>query len=324
MPVDQYIGGVEHAILHLLYSRFFLKALNYQNNLLKINEPFKGLFTQGMVCHETYKDKDNNWLSPEEVFSENGKNYCIKENKSEKVFVGPTESMAKSKKNTIDPEQIILNYGADATRLFILSDSPPEKDIQWSDQGIIASYKFIQKFWVLHKKIKQKIEEEDMPGNFDNKVEEFTNQIINKVNLSLEKFSYNVIIANLHEIYNFFNKLTNMEVTKETLIDNYTKILTIMLPIIPHMASECLTEVTNTKKFNWPTIDLELLQSKKSNIVIQINAKKRAVIEIENGISEENLLMKIKEKKNIQKFLEDKMIIKTIFIKDKLINIIIK
>ena len=324
MPVDQYIGGVEHAILHLLYSRFFLKALNYQNNLLKINEPFKGLFTQGMVCHETYKDKDNNWLSPEEVFSENGKNYYIKENKSEKVFVGPTESMSKSKKNTIDPEKIILNYGADATRLFILSDSPPEKDIQWSDQGIIASYKFIQKFWVLHKKIKQKIEEEDMPGNFDNKVEEFTNQIINKVNLSLEKFSYNVIIANLHEIYNFFNKLTNMEVTKETLIDNYTKILTIMLPIIPHMASECLTEVANTKKFNWPTIDLKLLQSKKSNIVIQINAKKRAVIEIENGISEENLLMKIKEMKNVQKFLEDKMIIKTIFIKDKLINIIIK
>jgi len=324
MPVDQYIGGVEHAILHLLYSRFFLKALNYQNNLLKINEPFKGLFTQGMVCHETYKDKDNNWLSPEEVFSENGKNYYIKENKSEKVFVGPTESMSKSKKNTIDPEKIILNYGADATRLFILSDSPPEKDIQWSDQGIIASYKFIQKFWVLHKKIKLKIEEEHKSGNFDNKVEEFTNQIINKVNLSLEKFSYNVIIANLHEIYNFFNKLTNMEVTKETLIDNYTKILTIMLPIIPHMASECLTEVANTKKFNWPTIDLKLLQSKKSNIVIQINAKKRAVIEIENGISEENLLIKIKEMKNVQKFLEGKMIIKTIFIKDKLINIIIK
>ena len=178
MPVDQYIGGVEHAILHLLYSRFFLKALNYQNNLLKINEPFKGLFTQGMVCHETYKDKDNNWLSPEEVFSENGKNYYIKENKSEKVFVGPTESMSKSKKNTIDPEKIILNFGADATRLFILSDSPPEKDVQWSDQGIIASYKFIQKFWVLHKKIKLKIEEEHKSGNFDNKVEEFTNQII--------------------------------------------------------------------------------------------------------------------------------------------------
>ena len=115
-----------------------------------------------------------------------------------------------------------------------------------------------------------------------------------------------------------------MEVTKETLVDNYTKILTIMLPIIPHMASECLTEVANTKKFNWPTIDLELLQSKKSNIVIQINAKKRAVIEIENGISEENLLLQIKEMKNVQKFLEGKMIIKTIFIKDKLINIIIK
>ena len=143
MPVDQYIGGVEHAILHLLYSRFFMKALSFKNEKFNIKEPFKGLFTQGMVCHETYKDQNNNWISPEQITNINGKKY-LKENNSELVNVGPPESMSKSKKNTIDPENIINNFGADSVRLFILSDSPPEKDVQWSDEGIAASFKFIQ------------------------------------------------------------------------------------------------------------------------------------------------------------------------------------
>ena len=324
MPVDQYIGGVEHAILHLLYSRFFLRALNYKTDLLKLNEPFKGLFTQGMVCHETYKDKDNNWLSPEEVFSEDKKNYYLKSNKSEKIFVGSIESMSKSKKNTIDPEQIIENYGADATRLFILSDSPPEKDVQWSDQGIVASYKFVQKFWIMHQKIKLKIKKGEVSKNFDNEIEEFTNQIINKINLSLEKFSYNVIVANLHEIYNFFIKIDSLEISKEKLLDNYSKILIIMLPIVPHMASECLNELLDKKSFIWPTVDRRFILTKKCNIVIQINAKKRTIIEVDNGQSEKSLLEKIKKMKILQKFLEDKKIIKTIFIKDKLINLIVK
>jgi len=133
MPVDQYIGGVEHAILHLLYSRFFMQALSFQNEKFTIKEPFTGLFTQGMVCHETYKDQNNNWLSPEEVTSINGKKY-LKDNTLVEVKVGSSESMSKSKKNTIDPENIIQSYGADSVRLFILSDSPPEKDVQWSEE----------------------------------------------------------------------------------------------------------------------------------------------------------------------------------------------
>ena len=324
MPVDQYIGGVEHAILHLLYSRFFLKALNYKTDLLKVHEPFKGLFTQGMVCHETYKDKDNNWLSPEEVVSEDGKIFYIKDDKSQKVNVGPIESMSKSKKNTIDPEQIIKDFGADATRLFILSDSPPEKDVQWSDQGIIASYKFVQKFWILHQKIKLKIEKKSVSDDFDNEIEEFTNQIINKVNMSLEKFSYNVIVANLHEIYNFFGKIADTEILKKNLLNNYTKVLIIMLPVVPHLASECLNELSDSKKFDWPKIDPRFILTKKCNIVIQINAKKRAIIEIDNGQSEKDLLEKIKMMKELQKFLKGKEIIKSIFVKDKLINLIVK
>ena len=135
MPVDQYIGGVEHAILHLLYSRFFMRAISYDNKNFNLKEPFNGLFTQGMVCHETYKDPENNWISPEEIESIDGKKYLKKDN-SKPITVCPSESITKSKKNTNDPENIISNYVADAARLFILSDSPPEKDVQWSEEGI--------------------------------------------------------------------------------------------------------------------------------------------------------------------------------------------
>ena len=153
MPVDQYIGGIEHAILHLLYSRFFMRAISYKKKF-NIKEPFKGLFTQGMVCHETYKDKNNNWRSPEEVENIRWKKIFFKIRKNNKIQVGPSESMSKSKKNTIDPEKIIKMYGADAVRLFILSDSPPEKDVQWSDQGMISSYKFIQKLFISSENIR--------------------------------------------------------------------------------------------------------------------------------------------------------------------------
>ena len=153
MPVDQYIGGVEHAILHLLYSRFFMRAIGLNNPEVKITEPFKGLFTQGMVCHETYKDDENNWLSPEEIYSENGKEFFLKNNPSKKITIGPSESMSKSKKNTIDPQNIINQYGADAVRFFILADSPPERDIQWSEEGMMSAHKFVQKFWSLNEQI---------------------------------------------------------------------------------------------------------------------------------------------------------------------------
>jgi len=323
MPVDQYIGGVEHAILHLLYSRFFVKALNFKNKRLNNEEPFKGLFTQGMVCHETYKDKDNKWLSPDEVVSEDGKNFYNKTNTSEKIIVGAVESMSKSKKNTIDPETIIKNYGADAVRLFILSDSPPEKDVQWSTKGIVASYKFIQKFWILHKKIKI-ITQKKKIENIYEPLEEFTNQIIYKINVSLDKFSYNVIIANLHEIYNFFYKIADTDKNNQNLLSNYAKILKVMLPIVPHLASECLEEICNDKKISWPEIDKKYLQAKKYVIVIQINGKKRSLISTEKSMEEKDLVEKIKKTKELQKFLINKNIIKSIFIKNKLINLIIK
>ena len=241
MPVDQYIGGVEHAILHLLYSRFFMRAIDYKNENFQIKEPFQSLFTQGMVCHETYKDEDNNWLSPDEVEKVNGKIVKkIDENKI--VKVGPSESMSKSKKNVIDPEFIIKNYGADAVRLFILSDSPPEKDVQWSEQGMVSSYKFVQKLWILHNEIKNIIFNNKYETD-DKQIEKFVNQMISKITVNLEKFNYNVIIANMYETYNFLVNYLKEEKSLKNLKDNYYKILICFLPIIPHFASECLEDI---------------------------------------------------------------------------------
>ena len=323
MPVDQYIGGVEHAILHLLYSRFFVRALSHDNDDLELTEPFKGLFTQGMVCHPTYKDKDNNWLSPDEVFTNDGKKFFNKNKPSENVVVGPTESMSKSKKNTIDPEKIISEYGADAVRMFILSDSPPEKDVQWSEQGIIASYKFIQKFWTLHDLIKSqiKLNIEKNIKNFDKSIEEFTNQTINKINNNLERFSYNVIIANLHEIYNFYSQAYKTECTN--LNDNYIKILKVIFPVLPHFASECLSDLT-IEEIKWPLVNKDYLKNSNYKIVVQINGKKRLLFESNEDLDETNLINKLREIKEIKKYIEKKDIFKTIFIKNKLINLIIK
>ena len=321
MPVDQYIGGVEHAILHLLYSRFFMLAISKDNKKVNINEPFKGLFTQGMVCHETYKNKNNKWLSPDEIETINGKKF-EKNNKENEVIVGPSESMSKSKKNTVDPEKIIRNFGADAARLFILSDSPPEKDVQWSDEGITSAHKFIQKLWMLNQKFMNNI-------SMDHKVDasinlsKYTNQYLKKITDSLSNFSYNVLIAGLHEMYSFINKELDNIYTSKTLKENYNKILITMMPIIPHFASECL-EMNNFKIKNiWPIIEEKFLIEENIKIAIQFNGKMRGLLEIKTDTQEDDVLTRIKKDKNLSKYLNNQKHKKIIFIKNKIMNIIL-
>ena len=329
MPVDQYIGGVEHAILHLLYSRFFTKALSYKNLEFNLSEPFNGLFTQGMVCHETYKI-NNEWKSPSEVQSENGKDYFLKEKPNQKVIVGPSESMSKSKKNTIDPGIMIKNYGADSVRFFILSDSPPEKDIQWSEQGMQAAFKYVQKFWNLHCEIKNKILSKKVKNNNSNsqtieKINIFTNQTIKKITQNLESFQYNVIIANLHEIYNFFNKVENFENCEtEIFKKNYIKILTLMHPVLPHLITECLTDLNEKPSITWPEVENKYLNEDTVKIVIQINGRKRGIIECKKDILEEQVILSVKNKIEFNKYFENKEILKNIYVKNRIINFIIK
>jgi leucyl-tRNA synthetase len=323
MPVDQYIGGVEHAILHLLYSRFFVRALGRDRSQFIDLEPFDGLFTQGMVCHETYKNEKNEWLSPDEVESSDGKNFYQKNNPKISVKVGPSESMSKSKKNTIDPQNIINNYGADAVRFFILSDSPPEKDVQWSDQGMISSFKFIQKFWILHENILElkNIEIEESSNNFE--IDIFTNQMIDKITKSLDNFHYNVIIASLHEIYNFLNKSIKKKIDKNNFINNYIKILKLIFPVVPHLSSECLDTLSENKKIEWPKIEEKFLRNESYNIVIQINGKKKDLIVTDKSVTEEDVLKLIKSNAKLKKLLNNINIKKTIYIENKLINLII-
>ena len=322
LPVDQYIGGVEHAILHLLYSRFFMRAINLDNKEINLKEPFEGLFTQGMVCHETYKDENNNWLSPDEVETKDGKEFFVKKEPSKKVKIGPSESMSKSKKNTIDPENIINIYGADAVRFFILADSPPEKDIQWSESGMASSFKFIQKFWTLNEEITNQLKKEKTNKNDD--LEFFTNQAINKINHALEKFRYNVIIAVYHEIYNFFKKIIETKNNFENLKTNYEKILLVMMPVIPHIINECLNKLNFENEIKWPEIDKKYITKEENEIVIQVNGKKRNTILIEKDLAEEIIQKEIKDKKLIEKYLLNKELIKTIYVKNRLINYIIK
>lgn len=321
MPVDQYIGGVEHAILHLLYSRFFMQALSFKNKNFKITEPFSGLFTQGMVCHETYKDENNNWISPDEVETKDGKKY-LKSDPSIEVKIGASESMSKSKKNVIDPENIIRDFGADSVRLFILSDSPPEKDVQWSEEGISSAFKFIQKLWNMHLKIVEQIQKNHKQNSSD-KLIKYTNKFIKKITNNLDNFSYNIIIANIHELHKFINTEINNDYKKDILMENYKKILITLNPIIPHFASEALKNINCLDKLSWPTYDQDLLKEETKPFVIQINGKKRGLIEIKLGQSEKDILNLIYQDNNLSKYLNEKEIKKKIFVPNKLMNIII-
>ena len=324
MPVDQYIGGIEHAILHLLYSRFFMQAISFENNDFKYTEPFDGLFTQGMVCHETYKDQNGKWLGLDQINSEDGKNYFDNANGS-KVIVGPSESMSKSKKNTVDPENVIKNYGADSIRWFILSDSPPNKDIQWSDVGIATSYKFVQKFWNLNFNIINRKETKN--NQEDEKVEKFTNKMIFNVTKNLENFQYNVVIANFYETYNFFSKfLINKNISNKIIIKNFEKILILISPILPHLANECINKINtkiNLDNLIWPEIDLSKIEEDDCKIVVQINGKKRDLIILPKNTSENEVVDKIISDEKLNKYLHNVKIKKQIYIKDKLINFII-
>ena len=320
MPVDQYIGGIEHAILHLLYSRFFTKAISHYNKDFKLSEPFKNLFTQGMVCHESYKDEKGNWLYPEEI-QKISANKAIKVSDKKKVIVGPPESMSKSKKNTIDPETMINQYGADAVRWFILSDSPPEKDILWSDSGVVAANKFLQKIWNLNLQIRKK----NNPATINKKVTEEFNQEIEKLVFNIDKsiteYKFNVAIAHFYQIYKIFYKFLDANIDKDIFIQNMIVINKLILPFTPHLAHECL-ELLNCKTTNkWPEIKTQI--NLKIKIAIQINGKTRDVMQVENDLKEEEVAKLVTNNSKAKKFLQNKNVHKIIFVKNKIINYIV-
>ena len=320
MPVDQYIGGVEHAILHLLYSRFFMRALKKNNNKINNEEPFKGLFTQGMVCHETYKDASGKWLNPEEIEKDKNGN-LIKIKDKTKVIAGPSESMSKSKKNVIDPESMIKSYGADAVRWFILSDSPPEKDIQWSNQGVNAAYKFLQKLYNLNNLI---INRSDHKPLKDDEFETSFNSYVLKITNLINNFHLNVVVANVYEIYNLINSILAKEISNACLKRNFINLMKILIPFTPHLAHECLEQLGEKDVDNWPKINKKLITAQKIKIAIQINGKTKEIIEVKENLSEKDLVIESKKNAKIKKNLVDKKIIRTVYVKNRIINYLIK
>jgi leucyl-tRNA synthetase len=320
MPVDQYIGGVEHAILHLLYSRFFTLALQEEFKF-KFSEPFENLFTQGMVCHPTFKTKAGKWVFPKDVIEKN--NSFLSAN-NEEVIKGDSQAMSKSKKNIINPDDIIKLYGSDAVRWFILSDSPPDRDIQWSDNGIQGAFKYIQKIWGTYEKIK--IYENKNEKEINNKLTKGTNLLIKEITDCIEKFHINVAVAKLYVFLNYINEeIEKQTADKEEIIEVYKKYLIIISAFIPYVANECWQKITGKQDMasqEWPKIDESLLHKENFDIVVQINGKKRAIINATNNESEENILSKSLAIKNIQVILDKKIIAKQIFIKNKLLNIV--
>ena len=321
MPVDQYIGGIEHAILHLLYSRFFTKAIQKCNKNFNITEPFKNLFTQGMVCHESYKDEKGNWLYPEEVEKINNNKFVKKSDKS-KVIVGPPESMSKSKKNTIDPETMIKQYGADAVRWFILSDSPPDKDIQWSASGVEAANKFLQKIWNLNHIISSR--KNIRPNkNIEDKLNTEINNLVIKIDDTINNFRFNVSIAYFHQAYKVLKSYVDIEISNKVLSENVIKIMKLMVPFTPHLSFECLELNKCNTLDKWPEIRMHNIQE-EINLPIQINGKTRDIILVKRNSDEKTIYKLILEKSKAKKYIEGKNILKTILIKNKIINYIVK
>ena len=317
LPVDQYIGGVEHAILHLLYSRFFTKVLR-DMGYININEPFKGLFTQGMVTHKTFKNKSGEWIEPKNIIERKGEYYG---DDNEIIEVGKTEKMSKSKKNVVNPSSIVDLYGADTARWFMLSDSPPERDLEWTDVGVVASHKFINKIWdtCLKSKAYKNNDGQEKPSKFKT--------LINNVSENIERFHFNKSVANIHQYVNELNNhIDKKTISNQNLQIAIADLCKIIQPFTPHLSEE-IWELIGGEGFcanaQWP----QLIQSDDKNGVklpVQINGKLRGLIYSKKGEKEELVLKKAKELNSVEKELKNVQIIKTIYIPGKIINIVVK
>ena len=325
MNVDQYIGGVEHAILHLLYSRFFARAMNLTNHLpKKAIEPFNALFTQGMVTHETYSipeassTKRKVWYSPDEVHKKNNK-FLVKDTGKE-AFVGPTIKMSKSKKNVIDPQDIIDQYGADTARWFVMSDSPPERDVEWTTSGVEASWKHLNKVWRLVVDAKNDITSKNKE---DLILERSAHQSINEVTKGIESFSFNKSIANLYDLTNTISKSKAGSGAKISALKVLSKL---MMPFTPHIAEEmweALGELELISKSPWPKANRELLESDDVTIAIQVNGKRRSLITLSKSLEKKEIESLALADENIKKILNGALPRKVIVVPGRIVNVVL-
>ena len=336
MPVDQYIGGIEHAILHLLYSRFFMRAMGRCGHL-EFDEPFSGLFTQGMVCHETYRDGDGNWRYPEEVTRDPTGRPVLAES-GLPVEIGRSESMSKSKKNVVDPSSIIGRYGADTARWFMLSDSPPERDLEWTDAGVSGAWRFVQRLWRLVQELSVHAGEAGagrppaVPDGPHGELRRAAHRTIAAVGDDIEAFRFNKAVARIHEFVNVLGswappgRAERSDEAAAVLREALEAVVQLIGPMMPHIAEELwrrLGHETLLADTPWPAVDPELVKEESVTIGIQVSGKLRGTIEVARDSDETLVREAALAHANVRRNIGDRTVRKVIVVPNRIVNVVL-
>ncbi|MCX7313145.1 MAG: leucine--tRNA ligase [Alphaproteobacteria bacterium] len=336
LPVDQYIGGIEHAILHLLYSRFFTRAMKATGHA-GIDEPFAGLFTQGMVVHETYAKANGEWVTPAEIKiegAEGGARTATLTATGEPIKIGGIEKMSKSKKNTIDPDDIMGTYGADVARWFMLSDSPPERDVEWTERGVQGSWRFTNRLW---RQVGEATEiarqaPTDRPATFSEPalaVRKAAHGALAKVSDAIEKLHFNVAVAHIYEFANALGSaIANPAATPDfawAMREAASIMVRLFHPMMPHLAEECWAELGHTTLVAdepWPAVEPDLLVENTITLPVQINGKKRADVTVARDATPAEIEAAVLALDAVQKALDGKRPKKVIVVPQRIVNVV--
>ena len=339
LAVDQYIGGIEHAILHLLYSRFFTRAMR-KCGYLDLDEPFAGLFTQGMVVHETYRGKDGEWLSPSEVRVEADGNSrrAFLLDRDEPVEIGPNEKMSKSKRNTIDPDEIISTYGADTARWFMLSDSPPERDVIWTEAGVQGAFKQTQRLWRLICDIERVVgSERPAPpahyGDEAKRIRRMAHTTLARIEDEIERLRFNVCIAAIYELANELSAAVGA-ISDAPVADDLRAafaeagdiLVHCFAPMMPHLAEECweaLGHKTFVAQSPWPVADRSLIASADVTYVVQVNGKKRGELSIERDAAQDRVEREALALDGVVRAMDNKRPRRVIIVPHRIVNVVV-
>jgi leucyl-tRNA synthetase len=336
LPVDQYIGGIEHAILHLLYSRFFSRAMRDTGHL-SVAEPFAGLFTQGMVQHESYKGADGRWLYPEEVefgAAADGTRTAVVKGSAEPVTIGRVEAMSKSKRNTVDPGAIIARYGADTARWFILSDNPPERDMEWTESGVAGAFRFTQRVWRLVQNALPSLPpagSAQATGGAARKLRQATHRTIAAVTEALETFAFNVAVARIHEFANAISDAEaqagaeGMGAARREALETLARLFA---PMMPHLAEEVFAALRPgsdqlVAQQPWPEADADLLKVETLTLAVQVLGKLRATIEVPVGLPEAEIFALAEAEENVQRAVGGRPVKKRIHVPGRVVNLVV-
>tara|TARA_R110000751_G_scaffold107645_8_gene203986 strand:+ start:72171 stop:74789 length:2619 start_codon:yes stop_codon:yes gene_type:complete len=336
LPVDQYIGGVEHAILHLLYSRFFTRAMQITGHL-DLKEPFKGMFTQGMVVHETYKGSEG-WLTPAEIRidEQGGQRRAFLTDTGDEVEIGAIEKMSKSKKNVVDPDDIIDSFGADTARFFMLSDSPPERDVIWTESGVEGAHRFVQKVWRLVGEAAPFLKDIEGCASTDgdsSAISRAAHKTLKLVGEDIDKLAFNKAVARIHELVNTLSapltaatKGKSDPATLGALRDAVGILIAIMAPMTPHLCEECnrlLGNATLVAQMDWPQYDEDLVTENTVTLPVQINGKKRSELTIARDADQVAVEKAVLELSVVQAALDGKTPRKIIVVPLRIVNIVV-